>query len=334
MISDSSQRRSRQSAVRIFSQEYNDSSLIENGIGEYDPSFIVTKLGLKVNRCLVAGVIDRIERREGESGPFYRGQLRDPVGVHFFEVAPFQPELHVETEELLARFESGDRFLLALVGRARWNESEDGGVFKSIRAEGFSSIDQDTYKNWLIETSDATLRRIDAYSKSMDCELEEATLRDADIPEDLIGGLIKSKEHYSELDPEAYMVGVLKALSQATGRSDFVSDNAEDSGDDGGQEIGSGFGGVSLETVSHPTDGESPVSSGSDGLQVTTGDAREVIINLLSNNGGDLLDYDTLVGACVGAGSSREEAEDAIEDMRDQSGEIEEPRFGFFQISD
>ena len=54
-MSGSSTFRGRQSAVRIFAQEYSESSLIERGVGEYDPSFVITKLGAKVNRCLVCG---------------------------------------------------------------------------------------------------------------------------------------------------------------------------------------------------------------------------------------------------------------------------------------
>ena len=41
-----------------------DADLPEEGAGEYDPSFVITKLGAKVNRALVGGVIDRVERRE------------------------------------------------------------------------------------------------------------------------------------------------------------------------------------------------------------------------------------------------------------------------------
>ena len=35
----------RQSAVRIFAQEYSDANLPLEGVGEYAPSFIITKLG-------------------------------------------------------------------------------------------------------------------------------------------------------------------------------------------------------------------------------------------------------------------------------------------------
>ena len=48
-------RRVRQTAVRLFAQEYMDADLPEEGAGEYDPSFVITKLGAKVNRALVGG---------------------------------------------------------------------------------------------------------------------------------------------------------------------------------------------------------------------------------------------------------------------------------------
>jgi len=55
----------RQSAIRIFAQEYSDSNLPLEGVGEYAPSFIITKLGAKVNRALFGGVsIDSKEEKE------------------------------------------------------------------------------------------------------------------------------------------------------------------------------------------------------------------------------------------------------------------------------
>ncbi len=58
-----SRRTPRQTAIRMLAQEYSDASLTEMGTGEFDPSFVITKLGARVNRALVARVIDRLERR-------------------------------------------------------------------------------------------------------------------------------------------------------------------------------------------------------------------------------------------------------------------------------
>ena len=312
----------RQSAIRIFAQEYSDANLPLEGVGEYAPSFIITKLGAKVNRALFGGVIDRFERREGDNGPTYSGHLRDATGgVHRFQIAPFQPELHADAEELLARFESGDRFLMMMVGRARWFESDDGGIVTSFRAEEFTTVDRSVYVNWLVEASAATLRRLDAYNSSLESENSSDSLKSAGVPVDLIEGMILAKNHYSSFDPENYKVGVLQSLSMA------LSSNSEIE-----QMIASSEESVVVETS------ESKSQINNEDIKNTsnpTGDVDDVILNVIrSSPNPDGVPYDSIVLACVEAGFSRESSEDAIEDLRDIKCEIIEPRFGFFQILD
>ena len=312
----------RQSAIRIFAQEYSDSNLPLEGVGEYAPSFIITKLGAKVNRALFGGVIDRFERREGDNGPTYSGHLRDATGgVHRFQIAPFQPELHADAEELLARFESGDRFLMMMIGRARWFESDDGGIFTSFRAEEFTTVERSVYVNWLVETSAATLRRLDAYNLSLESENTNESLKSAGVPADLIEGMILAKNHYSSFDPENYKVGVLQSLSMA------LSSNSEIE-----QMITSTEESTVLEVP------ENNPQMKTDALKTDskpTGDVDDIILNVIrSSSNPDGMPYDSIVLACVEAGFSRESSEDAIEDLRDIKCEIIEPRFGFFQILD
>jgi RPA family protein len=312
----------RQSAIRIFAQEYSDSNLPLEGVGEYAPSFIITKLGAKVNRALFGGVIDRFERREGDNGPTYSGHLRDATGgVHRFQIAPFQPELHADAEELLARFESGDRFLMMMIGRARWFESDDGGIFTSFRAEEFTTVERSVYVNWLVEASAATLRRLDAYNLSLDSENTNESLKSAGVPVDLIEGMILAKNHYSSFDPENYKVGVLQSLSMA------LSSNSEIE-----QMITSTEESTVLEVPENsPQMKNDLVKSDSK----PTDDVDDVILNVIrSSSNPDGMPYDSIVLACVEAGFSRESSEDAIEDLRDIKCEIIEPRFGFFQILD
>jgi RPA family protein len=312
----------RQSAIRIFAQEYSDSNLPLEGVGEYAPSFIITKLGAKVNRALFGGVIDRFERREGDNGPTYSGHLRDATGgVHRFQIAPFQPELHADAEELLARFESGDRFLMMMIGRARWFESDDGGIFTSFRAEEFTTVERSVYVNWLVEASAATLRRLDAYNLSLESENTNESLKSAGVPADLIEGMILAKNHYSSFDPENYKVGVLQSLSMA------LSSNSEIE-----QMITSTEESTVLEVPENsPQMKNDLVKSDSK----PTDDVDDVILNVIrSSSNPDGMPYDSIVLACVEAGFSRESSEDAIEDLRDIKCEIIEPRFGFFQILD
>jgi len=312
VIQEPARRFARQSAVRLFAQEYRDASLIEEGSGEYDPSFVITKIGAKINRVLVCGVIDRMERREGDSGPNYSGHVRDPTGSYLFSVASFQPELHPDFEELMARFESGDRFLLALVGKARWFETEDGGMFTSLRAEEFTVIDRECYTNWLVETAEATLRRIDAHSTSLETDLTPVALEAGGVPSDLVDGLILARGHYGDFDPEGYRVGVLQALSMATGRTSLMEAPPQPAA------------ATLEETVSQAPESSEPAAE--------PGDAIELIIETVrSRDTGEGVEYNDLVTALVHGGHPRESAEDAIDQARDQ-GEVMEPRFGFFRL--
>ena len=312
MIQESARRIARQSAVRLFAQEYRDASLTEEGSGEYDPSFVITKIGAKISRVLVCGVIDRMERRDGDSGPNYSGHVRDPTGSHLFSVASFQPELHPDFEELMARFESGDRFLMALVGKARWFETEDGGMFTSLRAEEFTIIDRECYTNWLVEAAEATLRRIDAHSTSLEADPTPAALEAAGVPHDLVDGLILARGHYGDFDPEGYRVGVLQALSMATGRTSLMEAPPQPA-----------VATLDEAALQVPKSNESSAEPG---------DAIELIVETIrSRDTGEGVEYNDLVTALVHGGHSRESAEDAIDQARDQ-GEVMEPRFGFFQL--
>ena len=311
-----SRRSPRQTAIRMLAQEYSDASLTEMGTGEFDPSFVITKLGARVNRALVAGVIDRLERRDGDNGPSYSGHIRDPTGNHVFNIAPFQEEMHSEAEELLARFESGDRFLISLVGKARWFETEDGGVFTSLRVEQLAIIDKERYSRWLVDAAEATLRRMKAYEDSVGLEAEATTLANGGIPKDLAEGMAQTRSHYPEFDLENYRVGVLQALSIASGRSSMAEAELEMSRFQGrvdGQE------GIESQETKAPIE--------------PAGDISATIIRAIeSADGGQGAEYDSIILACVQSGFSREDAEDAIEGMRDVDGTIIEPRFGFFQV--
>jgi RPA family protein len=315
----------RQSAIRIFAQEYSDANLPLEGVGEYDPSFIITKLGAKVNRAIFGGVIDRFERREGDNGPNYNGHLRDATGgIHRFQIAQFQPELHADAEELLARFESGDRYLMMMIGRARWFESDDGGIFTSFRAEEFCIVERPVYVNWLVETSEATLRRLAAYSASLGSDNNSEALKSAGVPLDLIEGMILAKGHYSDFDPESYKVGVLQGLSMALNSNSEIDNMISPSGNDIEKDN-------SLNTFSSPeSENKSDVPKSE-----PKGDVEDVILNAVRNSSSpDGIPYDSIVLSCVEAGFSRELSEDAIEDLRDIKCQIIEPRFGFFQILD
>lgn len=315
------QRNRRQTAIRVFAREFYESSLPDGGQGEFDPRFIVTKLGARINRMLVAGLIERMECRETERGTMYRGAVRDPTGLHMWSVGSFRPELHTEMEEILSRFEAGDRFLMACVGKASHYENDDGGIFCSMQMEDFSIIDRDTYATWLVEAADHTMRRIDAHAKASAAEGSDAeALRQAEVPADLIDGLGLALNHYGEWDPEGYKVGVLQALAAAQGR--LVSFEEHE---------------AAAPAVETPAAGDAPAAAETAKAEkaaepVAPGDLEAVVLEIITQHAGaEGINYDAIMGQCKSRGLTDEpEIEDAVNSLLHDKGEIMEPRFGWF----
>ena len=311
MISQS--RYKRQGTYRIFASEFSSSSLTEQKNEEYAPAFIISKIGAKVNRALVCGVIENLERRDGDNGSSYNFSIRDPTGVIRLNIAPFQPELHATAEEMLSRFDAGERFLVLFVGKSRWYESEDGGVFTSLRVEEFCEIDKERYLNWLLSTAESTLKRIESYEQTLEFALDENEIKKSGISEDLVPAIISARNHYQNVDTEEIRLGVLKAISMAAGGTNPVEIQEQDS----------------LENIhSDEKSAESIEAHAIEGAE-----PREIILGILNSNGGEVVEYEDLVGACVSAGSSREDAENAVMSLKDDTMEISEPQFGFFSIS-
>lgn len=306
----------RQSAVRVFAHEYRDATLPEQGSGEYDPGYMVTRLGAKINRALIAGTIDSSERRESESGQSFRFNLIDVTGTHRVEVSPFNPELHPEAEEIHARFERGDRFIMMVVGKQRSFTTEDGGVFTSYNAQEMREIDSQSYVEWLAETADATLRRIDAYEKALSSEQSIAGFRAAGIPEDLVDGMLLSRAHYPDFESEVYMLDVLQALNAALGRSVEIVNRSPD------PEPNSP---ATNETTAEVTEKR---AEGDMSLEAV------IISTIAAGDRGEGVDYDAIIRECSVHGHSRQDAEDAIDSLRAVGGRISEHKFGWFKLTE
>jgi len=277
---------------------------------------MVTRLGAKINRALIAGTIDSSERRESESGQSFRFNLIDVTGTHRVEVSPFNPELHPEAEEIHARFERGDRFIMMVVGKQRSFTTEDGGVFTSYNAQEMREIDSQAYVEWLAETADATLRRIDAYEKALSSEQSIAGFRAAGIPEDLVDGMLLSRAHYPDFESEVYMLDVLQALNAALGRSVEIVNRSPD------PEPNSP---ATNETTAEVTEKR---AEGDMSLE-------DVIISTIAaGDRGEGVDYDAIIRECSVHGHSRQDAEDAIDSLRAVGGRISEHKFGRFKLTE
>ena len=169
----------------MLASEFSDSTLNQQGSGEFDPMFIITKLGAKVNRVIVAGMLERLDPRETSNGStLWQGHLRDPSGLHFFSVGDYAPESMRElTIQLSSRIEDGESIMLLMTAKARYFQNEEGAVYTSLRPEEAAIVTREVYRNWLVSACEGMLQRMDMQEKKISLEKTTNALAAAGIPE-------------------------------------------------------------------------------------------------------------------------------------------------------
>ena len=298
----------RQPAWHMLASEFSEATLNEKGSGEYDPSFVITKLGAKVNRVIVAGLLERLEVRETSNGStLYQGQMRDPSGLHYFSVGDYASESMRElTLSLVEKTEVGEPVLLLMTAKSRWYQTDEGAVYTSLRPEEACEIDAKTYALWLTRASEGTLQRMKIHNDSLSAEPTQEGLEAAGVPGHMIDGLLLSRNHYGEFDTETYTLNVMQALDIAEGRMDAASQPAPAPQ-------------TTLEGA------ESSDTSDED-------DVKETLVAIIAQlDQGDGVDFETVLTNADARGIDRQLAESKLDELSNE-GTLHEPRFGWFRI--
>lgn len=301
----------------MLASEFSDSTLNQQGSGEFDPMFIITKLGAKVNRVIVAGMLERLDPRETSNGStLWQGQLRDPSGLHFFSVGDYAPESMRElTIQLSSRIEDGESIMLLMTAKARYFQNEEGAVYTSLRPEEAAIVTREVYRNWLVSACKGMLERMDMQEKTISLEKTTNALEAAGIPENMREGLLLAGEHYGEIDTEPYRLNIMNALDIAEDKIPSFTPNSTPKSQ------------ASLEVEAKESTQQEASPSDDDV------DLNQVLLDLISRlDQGEGVDFDTLLSNAAARGHDRDASEAALDDLT-EDGTVHEPRFGWFKIT-
>ena len=299
----------------MLASEFGESTLHQQGSGEFDPLFLITKLGAKVNRLVVAGLLERLEPRETSNGAtLWQGQIRDPSGLHYFSVGDYAPESMREfTVQLSSRIDDGESIMMIMIAKARYFQSEEGAVYTSLRPEEAAVITRSTYCEWLVKAADGMLNRIDSQEKSLSLEKSVESLRAGGIPEHLCESILLANEHYGEIDLETYRLNIMQTLDIAENRMPSAATPS------------------STPQASLDVGGNEPQTAGESGAE--SPDLNQVILDLIARlDQGEGVDFDTLLSNAAARGHDRDAAEASLDELSEQ-GTVHEPRFGWFKIT-
>jgi len=197
----------REPAWRLFAAEYNETTCRIEGEGEKTPSYIVTPLGAKVNRLYVVGVLTNVEDLSNE-GEMLRAHVSDPTGVFVLYVGQYQPEIldylsHMDTPSYVA-----------LMGKSRTYEPEEGTIYVSVRPEMIREVDNSLRNYWILEACRHTKKRIEAIAEAVNMTTPSVNeLKSLGYDTALAEGVIASLSHYGQIDIDSYYALIKEALN-------------------------------------------------------------------------------------------------------------------------
>ncbi len=202
----------REPAWRIFAAEYNESSHVIEKKGEKKPKYVITPLGAKINRLYIVGVLTDVEEI-GKEGIRRRARISDPTGMHVVYAEAFKPEV----ASILADMEIPT--YIAVVGKIRIYEPEEGVLYLSARAEMAKEVKEEIRNYWIIEACRNMLIRINAIKDAL--SMKEPTsrqLKELGYPPIIAEGVLEAIKTYKDIDIQHYEFLLREALSFVTSK--------------------------------------------------------------------------------------------------------------------
>ncbi len=198
----------RETAWRVFATELNSSTLEIKATEEKAPSYIVTPLGAKINRVLVAGVMTEKENIGSDEEPMWKARIQDVSGSFYINVGRFQPEASATIADIeIPSF-------VAAVGRVRTYTTDDQRVFVSVRPEHIVPITETVRNEWILETAKSTWKRLTATKKVLGMgDATEQDLIKAGMSPTEAFGITYALDNYGQMpDSTLYLKTIQAAL--------------------------------------------------------------------------------------------------------------------------
>jgi RPA family protein len=190
----------REVARRVFAREFNEAShTFKESDEERAPLYALLPTGERANRVFVVGTLTETED-VGEDSEYWRGRIVDPTGTFYAYAGQYQPEA------ASALRDAEPPSYVAVVGKPRTFETDDGRTNVSVRPESIATVDASGRDRWVVETARATTRRVIAYDDGNEYTRMAREHYDTDPSEfrDAAVSALESLETTDELDaPEA-----------------------------------------------------------------------------------------------------------------------------------
>ncbi len=200
----------REPGVLVLAKEL--SAAIEKHVEdrEYSPTYLISEIGAKLSRVLIAGVLDQLENRGSDEDPFYTARVIDPNGdFYYLQAGQYNPE----GAAALSKLEAGVPVLC--VGKVRARTPEDSErTYISVQPETIRAVSMDEVGHWAIRACEKLNNRINANKAFGN---DDEALKRANLTTREMNGLELSKEFYPTVAVENYQALLYDCLTRLAG---------------------------------------------------------------------------------------------------------------------
>ena len=167
----------REVARRVFAREFNDATFsFKESDDDRAPVYVLLPTGQRANRIFVVGTLTETQD-VGDESEYWQGRIVDPNGDTFFTYAgQYQPDAASMLRELEAPA------YVAVVGKPRTYETDDGEVNVSIRPESITAVTEAVRDRWVVETAERTIERIQHFEDAEHDEYVQMAEEEYDLP--------------------------------------------------------------------------------------------------------------------------------------------------------
>ena len=185
----------RELAQRAFAGEFNDAGYtFRESDDDRAPVYALLPTGAKANRVFVVGTLTETDD-VGSDDEYWQGRIVGPTGTFFTYAGQYQPEAAAMLREV------EPPVFVALVGKPRTYETDEGDTNVSLRPEHLTVVDAQTRNRWVTETAKRTLERLQRFDDDTN---EYAAM---------------ARKEYGT-DPDQYRRTVIEALEELTDDSE------------------------------------------------------------------------------------------------------------------
>ncbi|MGZ4940672.1 MAG: hypothetical protein ACXV4Z_09370 [Halobacteriota archaeon] len=309
----------REPAWRVFAHEFNQSTLQYKEGEERGPTYVISPTGAKINRMFVVGVLTEVEDVRS-SHDLWRARIADPTGSFTVYAGQYQED----AAAFLAQAETPQ--FVTVLGRGRLYTRNET-TYASIWSEEVTSTSERVRNNWVINTAERTLDRLDALKIAVSSGTREEALRETlrahNIHPVLIEGVVRAAAYYEVVDVIADMLPTIAAALDMLGESRGFAPAAETVRPRHEARKAAGEEGRTQERQETTETEET-----SDELAAS----KERVIEMMRTlDNGSGVPYDTLIESLGARGLEEEDVEEAVQELMDD-GKCYEPKIGILKL--